>query len=150
MLYGNLAAFHKRCLFYSSYQCNDKMWNSLCLSLKIRSVRTHLQFTVLCGVMKWGPSPVVSDNLSAVQQQPAENLRVASTGCEVHGCRPVAIPVCKADLCETHLKTQVTAISVWSKNKAWTFESIKVQLGPEVFGQWHSFYLPLYTTRDLK
>lgn len=72
--------------------------------MSLVDTNTHLQFAVLCSVVKRGPSPVVSDDLSAVQQQPAEHLCVAPTGGKVHGCGPVTIPVCQADLCEAHLK----------------------------------------------
>jgi len=87
----------------------------VCLStteVKRKETQTHLQFTVLCSVMKWGSSPVVSGDLSAVQQQPAEHLSVTSTGCEVHGRGLVTVPVRQADLCETHLQGGGTTIRV--------------------------------------
>lgn len=54
--------------------------------------------------MKRRPAPVVGDDLTAVQQQPAEHLGVASAGGEVHRRGAIAVPVREADLRKTHLE----------------------------------------------
>lgn len=65
---------------------------------------THLKFTILCSIMEGGPSPVVSDDLPTMQQKPAEDLCVTTTGCKMHRRGSVTISVCQADLGETHLQ----------------------------------------------
>ncbi len=53
--------------------------------------------------MKRCPTPAVHHYLSAVKQQPAEDLGMAAAGSEVHGSGPIIVSVKQADFCETHL-----------------------------------------------
>lgn len=63
----------------------------------------HLHLPVLCGVVQGGPTPGVSCDGGAHQQQPVQDGRVAAPGCEVQGRGPLVIPCGQADVGEGDL-----------------------------------------------
>lgn len=64
----------------------------------------HLHLSVLCGVMQGGPTPGVSHDGGAQQQQPVEDGCVAASSCKVEGCGPLVVPCGQADVSEGDLE----------------------------------------------
>jgi hypothetical protein len=63
----------------------------------------YLHLPVLCGIVEGGPTPGVSRDGGAHQQQPVYNGGVATPGCEVQSCGSLVIPHRQADVCEGDL-----------------------------------------------
>lgn len=69
---------------------------------------THLQLPILCCVMERGPTPAVCHNFTTVEEEPAENLGMASASRKVHGSGTVVVPVRQADVCKVPLHRNET------------------------------------------
>lgn len=64
---------------------------------------TYLQLSILGCIMKRRTTPVVCHYFPTMQEEPAENLGMATAGGKVHGTGPIIVSVSQADFCETHL-----------------------------------------------
>lgn len=53
--------------------------------------------------MKRRTTPAVCHYFPPMQEEPAENLGMATAGGKVHGTGPIIVSVSQADFCETHL-----------------------------------------------